>query len=527
MTVAPGDGWARPEGRVVGYVDLGTNSIRLLVVRLNGNGAYTVLSDRKEPVRLGEGEFKTDLLAAEAMDRTVLVASRFAALARSFGADPIVAVATSATREARNRDVLLARLRTEAGLDVHLVSGEEEARLIFLGVTSGLELGDRTALVIDIGGGSTELAAGTASGSTRLASARLGSIRLATLCPARGRGGTYTRKDLRALGEYCRSVWLRPLEELSGYRYDLVLGASGTIQTLAAVAGQLPGCPPPKEGQDLTADGLRRAVRRLAEAGVEERRQLPGMNPARAEIIVPGGIVLETLFEALDLDGLWTTTRGLKEGLLVDHLSRQGYLQPHGVVSVREQSIARLAENFRASGPHAGRVADLAEQLFDSGKAIGIHRLPGEARDLLGYTARVHDIGTSIAFADHHLHSQYILTHTELPGFDERECVIMGMVARLHRKRLPGANAPELRELADGDRRMALEMAVLLRLAEALDRTHCGLVASARLEDGRSEVRLVVAGAPDPHLEIWGAENQARAFRKVFGRRLAVVPEEA
>ncbi len=521
--LAPGDGEALREGRVVGYVDLGTNSIRLLVVRLNGNGAYTVLSDQKEPVRLGEGEFKTDLLAAEAMDRTALVASRFAALARSFGADPIVSVATSATREARNRDVLLTRLRSEVGLDVHLISGEEEARLIFLGATSGLELGDHTTLVTDIGGGSTELAAGTATGSIRLASARLGSIRLATLCPAHGRGGAYTRKDLRALGEYCRSVWLRPLEGFCGDRYDLVLGTSGTIQTLAAVAGQLPGCPPPGVGLNLTADGLRQAVRRLAAASVEERRQIPGMNPARAEIIVPGAVVLETLFDTLGLDGLRTTTRGLKEGLLVDHLTRGGYLQPHGEVPVREQSITRLAENFRVPGSHPRRVADLSEQLFDSGKAIGVHRLPGEARDLLGYAARVHDIGTYIAFADHHLHSQYILTHTELPGFDERECAVMGMIVRLHRKRLPGVNAPELRSLADDDRRMVLEMAVLLRLAEALDRTHCGLVVSARLEDGGSAVRLVIAGATDPHLEIWGSEHQARTFRKVFGRRLAVV----
>lgn len=318
------DGWTDPEGRVIGYVDLGTNSIRLLVVRLNGRGAYAVLSDQKEPVRLGEGEFKTDLLAPGAMDRAVLVASRFADLARSFGALEIVAVATSATREARNRDVLLSRLRSEAGLDVHVISGEEEARLIYLGVSSGLELGDRTALVIDIGGGSTELAVGTASGYTHLASVKLGSIRLGTLFPPRGPGGTYTGPDCRALRESCSSTLLRTLEGLAGHRFDIVIGSSGTIQTLAGVAGRMAGDHASGDVPELTADGLRGAVRRLASVGVEERRRLPGINPGRAQIIVPGAVILETLFDSLALNGLRTTARGLKEGLLVDHLSASG-----------------------------------------------------------------------------------------------------------------------------------------------------------------------------------------------------------
>lgn len=190
---------------------------------------------------------------------------------------------------------------------------------------------------------------------------------------------------------------------------------------------------------------------------------------------------------------------------------------------MREQSVARLAENYRSAGPHARHVADLAGQLFDSAGAIGLHNLQGEARELLEYAARLHDIGTSISFSGHHLHSQYIMTNTELPGFDQRECTIMGLVGRLHRKRLPGVNGPELRELATGDRRLVLVLAVLLRLAEALDRTHCGLVRSVRFDDGGTAVRLVLSGAADPHLEVWGAENQARAFRKVFARALVVV----
>lgn len=504
------------------FIDLGTNSIRLLVVRLNGPGAFTVLSDQKETVRLGEGEFGTDLLAGAAMDRAVLVAGRFVQLARSFGAEEIVAVATSAAREARNRDLLLSRLRTETGLDVHVIPGPEEARLIYLGVSSGLALGDRTALFIDIGGGSTEIAVGTAKDHTFLSSVKLGSLRLQALFPPRGPGGAYDAEGYADLREYCRSALLRTFEDISRHRFETVVGSSGTIQALAEVAGRIAGGQGARENLELTASGLRAAVRLLAPLSLEERRALPGLAPSRADIIVPGAAILETIFEGLGIDILRTTNRGLKEGLLVDHLSRRGLLPPHGEVPVREQSVARLAGNCRAAGAHSLHVADLAEQLFDSGRAIGLHDLGDDERDLLGYSARLHDIGTFLAFSNHHLHSQYIITNAELPGFDQREIVLLGLIARLHRKKLPGPGSRELGDLATGDRRLVLVLAVLLRLAESLDRTHTGIVTSARFEKGGGGVTLLLSSGADPHLEVWGAENQARAFRKVFGRPLRI-----
>jgi exopolyphosphatase/guanosine-5'-triphosphate,3'-diphosphate pyrophosphatase len=521
------DGVTHGHDRVLAFIDLGTNSLRLLVVRLSGADAYTVISEQKETVRLGDGEFGTDHLAAGAMDRAVIVAGRFAQLARSFGAEEIVAVATSAAREARNSDLLLSRLRVEAGLDLHIIPGLEEARLIYLGVSSGLALGDRSALFIDIGGGSTELAVGTAKDHTYLSSVKLGSLRLLTLFPPRGPGGAYDARGYDELREYCRSVLLRPFEELSSHQWDLVVGSSGTIQALVEVAGRMNGSPGPGGALELSASDLGAAVRLLAPLGLEERRAVPGLAPSRADIIVPGAAILETIFECLGIDLLRTTNRGLKEGLLIDHLSRRGLLPPHGEEPVRDQSVSRLARNCRATGKHSLHVANLAGQLFDSGRAIGLHDLGGDERELLGYAARLHDCGTFLAFSDHHLHSHYIITNAELPGFDRREIVLMGLVARLHRKKLPGSGSRELGALEPGDRRLVLVLAVLLRLAESLDRTHAGIVSSARFETANGGVSLVLSSDADPHLEIWGAENQARAFRKVFGRPLGVVVERS
>ena len=519
------DGTTQADGRAIAFFDVGTNSIRLLVVRLNERGAFTVLSEQKETVRLGEGEFGTDLLADAAMDRAVIVATRFVELARSFGAEEIVAVATSAAREARNRDLLLSRLKSEAGIDVHVVPGAEEARLIYLGVSSGLALGDRAALFIDIGGGSTELVVGTAKTHTVLSSVKLGSLRLLALFPPRGRGGAYDRAGYDELREYCRSALLRTLEELSCHRWEIVVGSSGTIQSLADVAGRLAGGPGTGEMPELTASGLRAAVRLLAPMTLEERRAVPGLPPSRADIVIPGAAILETIFECLKIDSLRTTNRGLKEGLLVDHLTRRGLLPPHGEVPVREQSVARLALNCRAAGAHSLHVADLAVQLFDSGRAIGLHDLGGDERELLGYAARLHDIGTFVAFSNHHLHSQYLIANAELPGFDRREIILMGLITRLHRKKVPGPRSREVGDLAAGDRRLVLVLAVLLRLAESLDRTHTGIVNSARFEKSGGGVTLLLSSGADPHLEVWGAENQARAFRKVFGRPLRIAVE--
>ncbi len=511
--------------RVVAFFDIGTNSVRLLCVRIHPDGSYAVLSEQKEAVRLGEGRLTEERLSETAMERAILVLRRFVDLARSFGAAELVTVATSATREASNQAEFLERLRLEAGLDVHVVSGLEEARLIYLGVSSSLTLDGESALFIDIGGGSTEIVVGDAFTHQCLTSTKLGSVRLGALFPPRSRFGIYSMAEYQAMLEYSHSALIRPLEELHGYRIDRVIGSSGTIQTLAEVAARLTNDTAPGPATALTRRDLHRAARHLLALPLAERRAVPGINPGRADIIVPGAAILETIGEHLGVRTVTITRRGLKEGLLVDYLSRHGYLPPHGAVSVRELSVSRLASVCGCAEVHSDHVRRLAWQLFDSSRAIGLHNLGDDERELLGYAARLHDIGTFLAFSNHHLHSQYIITNTELTGFDQREIVLIGLIARLHRKKLPGPGSRELGDLAAGDRRLVLVLAILLRLAESLDRTHIGIVSSARFEESDGAVTLLLSSGADPHLEVWGAENQARAFRKVFGRPLRIVIE--
>ncbi len=514
-------------GETVGFIDIGTNSVRLLVVRIGLRGSFSVLSDQKATVRLGEGEFgaggSRERLSDGAMDRAVVVARRFGDLARSFHASEIVAVATSATRDARNQSTFLGRLREEAGIDVHVVSGPEEARLIYLGVASGLSLNGDSMLVIDIGGGSTELVVGDRASHRFVASARLGSIRLASLYPPKKPSGAYTPAEYAAMCEYCRSALLRPLEGLSEHRFDRVLGASGTIQNLAEIAGRLaePGSPGPFPR--ITREGLGRAARHLLSLSLEERRSVPGINPGRADIIVPGAAILETVLDHLGLESVTITRRGLKEGLLFDYLSRHGYLPPQGAFSVREESVNRLRRVCGCAEAHTDQVRHLVRQLFDSGRAIGLHHLGPAEGELLEYAALLHDCGTFVSFSNHHVHSQYLISHAELLGFDEREVMLLGSIARLHRKKVPGRRSAVFSTIPEPDRQTVLSLAILLRLAESLDRTHAGLVKSVLFEDHGRAVRLLVSCDGDCHLERFSIEEQREPFRRVFDRVLEPV----
>lgn len=511
--------------RVVAFFDIGTNSVRLLCVRIHRDGSHAVLNEQKEAVRLGEGRLTDERLSEPAMERAILVLRRFVDLARSFGAAELVAVATSATREASNQGAFLERLKLEAGLDVHVVSGLEEARLIYLGVSSGLVLDGESALFVDIGGGSTELVVGDARSHRYLSSTGVGAVRLGALLPPRDRSGTYSAAEYRAMLEHCRSALVRPLEQVREYRIDRVVGSSGTIQSLAEVAGRLTARTAPVSSASLTRRDLRRVARYLLALPLADRRAVPGINPGRADIIVPGAAILESILDQLELETVTITGRGLKEGLLVDYLLRHGYLPPHGAVPVREQSVSRLARVCGCAEAHGGHVRRLAGELFDSGRAIGLHRLGADERELMEYAATLHDCGTFISFTDHQAHSQYIISHAELLGFDEREVAIMGTVARLHRKKFPGIRNPRLSAVAESDRRTVLELAIMVRLAENLDRTHTGLVTSARFEDHGRFVRLVLTSPQDCHLELWGVENQKEPFRKVFGRPLEIATD--
>ncbi|HUH78935.1 MAG TPA: Ppx/GppA phosphatase family protein [Methanoregula sp.] len=511
-----------PSGRVVSFLDIGTNSVRLLVVRLNPNHSYTILSRQKQQVRLGEGEFEEEEITPEAMDRAVMVCRKLGDLARSFDTEEFVAVATSALREASNQNTLLHLLRMEAHLDVRVISGREEARLIYLGVADAAPPGDRNALFIDIGGGSTEVAIGSAQEYQYLESFRLGAIRLSNLYLPRDFSGPVTPEQYGKIQEHIRNAIVHSLPEIRRHNPALALGSSGTVMNLYEIARKASQKSTRADNPVLTYRDLKKVVGILCSLPLEERRNVPGINPERADIIVAGAAILDTFMEELSLDSVTITGRGLQDGLLADYLSRMDEFPLLGRLSPRQRSVIQLGRSCGINEVHARTVTGLVLGLFDSARELGLHALGDRERELLEYATFLHDVGSFISYTNHHAHSYYIIRNSELLGFDQREVTFMANLARFHRKKAPRKKDPEVSDLDPKERESLKILSTFLRLGESLDRSHAALIRHVRFSRmDENSVSLGIITRGDCHLEIWGIEGEKKAFEKVFGRKLS------
>ena len=510
------------EARIVAFMDIGTNSMRFSVVHIHPNHTYTILTQLKEMVRLGEGEFTEHRLLPEAMDRAILVARQFRMLAASYGVDEMVAVATAATREATNQRLFLRRLQQEAQVDVHVVSGLEEARLIYLGVASGLHLGDKQTLFIDIGGGSTEIIVGTQHEQHYLNSLKLGAIRLSLRFLATISGPVSPDMYAQVL-QHVRQHAVHTIQELRPHRIDLAVGSSGTIENLADIAARMFWKRPWHRDDVLIYAHLTAVRAHLAAVPLSERRKVPGLNPARADIILGGAAILEGLMHALGITELRVSERGLRDGLLVDYLLKHQHTPGLETISVRQRSVLQLGRLCRFHEGHAQATARLALALFDSAQAAQLHDLGPWERELLEYAAMLHHIGAFLTYSNYQVHTYYLIRNAELLGFDQTEIAIMAATALYHRKALPRKKHPEFAALSSHAQDIVRGLCVLLRLAESLDRSQAGLVRYACLRrQDITQALLQVYATQDCQIEIWDVAKHVDAFRKVFGCRLEV-----
>ncbi len=510
--------------RVVSFMDIGTNSVRLLLVRIHPNHSYATLTQQKEVVRLGEGEFVDQYLQPDAMDRAVLVCRKFAELSRSYGAEEIIAITTSAAREAKNQSEFLRRLRHEADLDVRVISGKEEARLIYLGVSSGAHLGDKQAAFIDVGGGSTEVIVGDQRQYHYLSSLALGAVRLTTLFFLPEETDPISSERYALLQRYVRNASVRTLQQMKQHRIDIAFGSSGTIENLTDIAARALHNRPRQRDDVLPYRDLKQVVEMLSALPLEARRKVPGINPERADIILAGAAIIDTLMQDFKLTELRVISeRGLREGLLIDYLSRGEHAQLVRGMSVRERSVLQLGRTCGFDEDHAKHIRRLALEMFDSAQKAGLHRWGDRERELLGYAAMLHDIGVFLSYNDHHLHTYYLIRNAELLGFDQSEIAIMATAALFHRKGTPKKKSAEFAALDKRSRSIVELMSVLLRLAEGLDRSHMGIVQHAKLRAiNKRSVDLEIQAAQDCQLELWGVQDRLKAAEKMLDRKMQV-----
>lgn len=516
-----------PTSHTIAALDIGTNSMRLSVVRLNEDtGTWTTLAQYKETVRLGQGEFASETgksrIQDEAITRGVLVLSRFADIARGYEAGEIIAIATSALREAANREEFLERAREWAGVEIQVVSGVEEARLIYLGVASGVELGGKRGLFIDIGGGSTETIIGDQSQHYFLDSLKLGAIRLANLY-LEGVTGSIPNSLFAKMQQHVRTTAPHALRRIREIGFDLAIASSGTATNLARIAAE-------RNEEDLTTlqnyilhtKDLQAVVKMLCGMTLEERRQVAGLNPERADIIISGGAVLLTLVEELKIGGLVIADRSLREGVIVDAIRRRAGGAGGFETGVRRRSVEHLLRFSENEADHARHVTQLTLSLFDQFHVLGLHNYGDEERELLEYAALLHDIGISVARSGHHRHSHYLIRHSELAGFTDEEIQIIANLAYFHRKSPPKRRHLHYQALSPANQQKVRKLSVLLRIAEGLDRAHLALVQGVHATLQNKHIVLEIQSDSNLQLEIGYITSETDIFEEAFGIPITV-----
>jgi exopolyphosphatase / guanosine-5'-triphosphate,3'-diphosphate pyrophosphatase len=508
---------ARRGGRVLAVVDLGSNSVRLQVAQAWPDGSVNVLFEDRGAVRLGEQVFRTGRLSADSIERTTVALTRFARLAERAGAEKVRAVATSAVREASNRQTLLRQVRAHSGLSIEVIAGAEEARLVTLGVLQGSPPLDRN-LLLDIGGGSTEIIAALGEEPESSFSLPLGSVRLTETFVSTD---PISRKESRLVEEAIEDA-LGDLDPLLVGKFKRIIGAAGTAAAVASLSRKLH----PRAVSDAARSGrvtyqeVKDVLDVLRDSSLKQRRKL-GVEPHREDIVYCGTAVLEGVMRKLRIDELETTTRGLRDGLMADLVRR--VLKPPEAGLHHENAVL---EGLRAFGrrcgyreDHAEQVAGLSLALFDQLKEV--HHLGDEERALLHAAALLHDVGTFVSYNRHHKHSYYLLYHADLPGFTDRERELIATVARYHRRSPPKDRHEAFALLTPEERIVVRRLAALLRIADGLDRGHRRHVHHVTAVRRGSGIRIEVDADEGAELEVWSARQKADLLEEVAGGRVS------
>ncbi len=496
-------------------IDIGTNSIHMIVVQVRPDLSFEVVDREKEMVRLGAGGLDGRRLAPTAVTAAFETLAKFKRLAQTHQVDEILASATSAVREAENGGDFVSAVRRDLGIGVRVISGKEEARLIHLAAAYAAGVGGHPSVVIDIGGGSVEITFGTAARMQVGESFKVGVIRLTERFV---KSDPLSRGDEQRMVRHIRRQTAAHLRVLVGRGFHRVIGTSGTIHALGALASDRVRDGGDHRNRRIPAKAFSRIRRQLTSLTLEERLAMPGLDPRRADVTVAGAVLLDTLIEGLKADALTLCDFALREGLILDYIKKNGahIRTVERYPDVRRRSVIELAERCRYVAPHAQQVARTALALFDATRPD--HGLDDKAREWLEFASLLHDIGAHISYERHHRHSQYLIQHGDLRGFDPDEILLMALVARYHRQSAPKKSHEEFAGLSTDHRHVVRILSALLRLAEGLDRSHAQVVEA--LEAVRTDEQLVVQlrTTTDPELELWAATRHAAPLSKALGK---------
>jgi len=502
-------------------IDIGTNSVHMIVVQVRADQSFEVIDREKVMVRLGAGGLDGRALTPAAMSAGLQALATFRRLADARGVDDIVAAATSATREAENGGDFLAAIEARTGIRARVITGAEEARLIHLAASYNTTFSGPT-VVFDIGGGSVEITYGGDPDPELVRSFKIGVIRLTERFL---RSDPISARDERRVVRHIREATGPYLDTLRERGFVKVVGTSGTITSLGALALTREGVAVHDIANlEVPAKAIRKLRKALVRLDQHGRMEVDGLDPRRADLAPAGLLLIDTVLETLGAPSLTLSDFALREGLVLDFMRRhrRHIAAAAQYPDVRRRSVMELGERLQYWTPHAHHVAHLALRLFD--QTTSSHGLGQAAREWLEYGALLHDIGMHISHKGHHRHSYYLIRYGGLRGLSPQEVEVVAQVARYHRRGRPKKTHPAWRALPRDLRRTVRRLSAIVALAEGLDRSQSQMVRDVEVEDRGADVLLRLHLEGDAELELWATQRHLESFARLVGKPVRLDP---
>lgn len=507
--------------QIIAAIDAGSNAMRMMIGVVDDAWHVRTLDSLRLPVRLGEDVFRRGAIEEKTIERAAEAFQRFQRVARDFGVARLRAIGTSAMREATNSDILIDRISKASGIEVELISGAEEARLIHLAVANTINLKGKRAVLVDIGGGSVEVTISEHQNILSTESYNMGTVRLleslGSSRPPRFPWFGIKRPFPVMVREYAEAPRRRINQELGRKKVDLCVGTGGTVEDLGRLHQRFFKKPNDKL---VTLRELHELIDDLGGMTLNERMRKYKLRPDRADVILPAAIVIQMIAHEAHVRHVTIPHVGLKDGLLLDMAEKlsRGPIPPRR--SQVWESATQLGKKYQVDAAHASLAAKLAGQLFDQSKSL--HSLGEEERLLLEVGALLHDIGHFISTIDHDKHGYYILQANRLMGLDDQQQQMVAYLVRNHRRSSSTPDDPSFKSLSQRQRATVRKLSALLRLADGLDVSHAGHVKGVALTEKKKRWRLALRGTGDLMLERWAADKRRRLFEEVFGVPLQI-----
>ncbi len=500
----------------IAVIDIGTNSIHMLMGEIHPNFTFEVIGREKEMTRLGDGTMAKKRLSPVVMNRGLETIKKFHRLAQSKGIQKIIAVATSAVREAENGGDLVRQVLQETSIRIRVITGEEEGRLIYLGVKHSMELPEGNTLIIDIGGGSIEVMVVNAERILFLKSLKLGAARLHQLFLK-----NHHKKRMKKLEKHIQKSLEEILVPIQTLGFSQTIGTSGTINNLATMSffqSRRNSEESPPRDRTLKYEDLKTLYQTLMESTPESRAKMKGLDPLRQDLISSGAAVAYQLMKQLEIKSITFCDKAIREGMIYDYITRNRFRlkAEESIPDVRLRNALRLAAKCNYEKSHAEQIARLAMQIFD--QTIQLHQLGITDRDLLKFSALLHDIGYHISFDRHHQHAFYLIKHSNMNGFSEEEIEILAHTARYHRRSTPKETHLDFQSLPKNNKKRISWLSAILRIADALDRSHFSVVEKVKVKINKKSVSFLLDAKNDAEYELWDVKQRCSFFQKLSKR---------